>query len=549
MSEGRRAAVLRPAFAPSADRRSVLDRAHRGDIVGALGRVASTDTGPRVSWKARFATLGAVMGPGLVVMVADNDAGGMSVYAQSGQNHGLGLLWLLVVLVPVLVINQEMVARLGAVTGAGHARLIFERFGRVWGSFALGDLCVLNVLTIVTEFIGVSLALGYFGVSRYVAVPVAGLALIAVTASGGFRRWERVMYVLLALNLAVVPLALFAHSRAGGVTGGVGVSATGGSHGELVLFVIALIGTTVAPWQLFFQQSNVVDKRITARWLAYERLDTAIGGILFGVGACAVLLTCAFAFAGTPLHGEFVDAGAVATGLQDRLGASAGVVFALVLLNASVLGAAAVTLSTAYALGDVLGVRHSLHRGWRDARTFHGSFVACVTIGALIVLVPGAPLGLVTTGVQALAGVLLPSACVFLLLLCNDEAVLGPWVNPRWLNALATLVVGVLIVLSALLTASTVFPHADLGALAVVLAAVTGGALFCVAVAELRAGRSTRSQRRTIADGMWTMPPLETLPAPTSSSHRLLGLMVLRTYLILAAVSVVIKVVELAIAG
>jgi len=357
------------------------------------------------------------------------------------------------------------------------------------------------------------------------------------------------MYVLLALNLAVVPLALFAHSRAGGVTGGVGVSATGGSHGELVLFVIALIGTTVAPWQLFFQQSNVVDKRITARWLAYERLDTAIGGILFGVGACAVLLTCAFAFGGTPLHGEFVDAGAVATGLQDRLGASAGVVFALVLLNASVLGAAAVTLSTAYALGDVLGVRHSLHRGWRDARTFHGSFVACVTIGALIVLVPGAPLGLVTTGVQALAGVLLPSACVFLLLLCNDEAVLGPWVNPRWLNALATLVVGVLIVLSALLTASTVFPHADPGALAVVLAAVTGGALFCVAVAELRAGRSTRSQRRTIADGMWTMPPLETLPAPTSSSHRLLGLMVLRTYLILAAVSVVIKVVELAIAG
>ncbi|HUA47679.1 MAG TPA: NRAMP family divalent metal transporter [Solirubrobacteraceae bacterium] len=549
MSEGRRAAVLRPAFAPSADRRSVLDRAHRGDIVGALGRVASTDTGPRLSWKARFATLAAVMGPGLVVMVADNDAGGISVYAQSGQNHGLGLLWLLVLLVPVLVINQEMVARLGAVTGAGHARLIFERFGRLWGWFALGDLCVLSVLTIVTEFIGVSLALGYFGVSRYIAVPVAGVALIAVTASGGFRRWERVMYVLLALNFAVVPLVLFAHSGAAGAAGEIAVHPTGGSHGALVLFVIALIGTTVAPWQLFFQQSNVVDKRITARWLAYERLDTLIGGILFGVGACAVLLTCAFAFGGTPLHGGFVDAGAVATGLQDRLGASAGVVFAIVLLNASVLGAAAVTLSTAYAIGDVLGVRHSLHRGWRDARTFHGSFAVCVTIGAAIVLVPGAPLGLVTTGVQALAGVLLPSACVFLLLLCNDKAVLGPWVNPRWLNALATLVVGVLIVLSALLTASTLFPKADVGVLAVGLAAVTSGAVGGVVVAGLRAGGSQRSQKRTGADDMWTMPPLESLPAPTSSSSRLLGLMALRVYLILAVVGVVIKVVELAIAG
>jgi Mn2+/Fe2+ NRAMP family transporter len=549
VGDGRRAAVLRPAFAPSADRRSVLDRAHRGDIVGALGRVASTDTGPRVSWKARFATLAAVMGPGLVVMVADNDAGGISVYAQTGQNHGLGLLWLLVALVPVLVINQEMVARLGAVTGAGHARLIFERFGRLWGSFALGDLCVLNVLTIVTEFIGVSLALGYFGVSRYIAVPVAGVALVAVTASGGFRRWERVMYVLLALNFAVVPLALFAHPGAGGATGGIGMRATGGSHSALVLFVIALIGTTVAPWQLFFQQSNVVDKRITARWLAYERLDTLVGGILFGVGACAVVLTCAFAFDGSPLHGGFVNAETVATGLQHRLGAPAGVVFALVLLNASVLGAAAVTLSTAYAIGDVLGVRHSLHRGWRDARTFHGSFAVCVTIGAVIVLVPGAPLGLVTTGVQALAGVLLPSACVFLLLLCNDGAVLGPWVNPRWLNALATLVVGVLIVLSALLTASTLFPGADVGVLAVVLAGVTSGALASVVVAGLRAGGSQRSQKPTGADRVWTMPPLETLPAPTSSSSRWLGLMVLRIYLILAAVSVVIKVVELALAG
>jgi Mn2+/Fe2+ NRAMP family transporter len=539
--------VLRPAFAPSADRRSVLDRAHRGDIVGALGTVASTDTGPRVSWAARVRTLAAVMGPGLIVMAADNDAGGVSVYSQAGQNHGLGLLWLLVALVPVLVVNQEMVARLGAVTGAGHARLIFERFGRVWGSFALGDLCVLNVLTIVTEFIGVSLALGYFGVSRYAAVPAAAVALVAVTASGGFRRWERVMYALLALNLAVLPLVLLAHSASAGVPRPVGVPATGGSHGGIVLFVIALIGTTVAPWQLFFQQSNVVDKRITARWLPFERVDTLVGGLLFGVGACAILLTCAFAFDGSSLHGGFADAGTVATGLQHRLGAPAGAIFAIVLLNASVLGAAAVTLSTAYAVGDVLGVRHSLHRGWRDARTFYGCFAACVVAGAAIVLIPDAPLGLVTTGVQALAGVLLPSACVFLLLLCNDREVLGPWVNPGWLNALATVVVGVLIVLSALLTASTVFPHADIALLAVVLGAVTAVALAALAVSALASPPRRRASIDGRASDTWTMPPLETLAPPNTCVNRRLGLTVLRVYLILAAVSVVVKVVELAI--
>ena len=142
--------VVSAAFTPLAERRSVLDRAHRGDIEGALGRVGASDTGPRRTLRTRMATLLGIMGPGIVVMVADNDAGGLSLYAAAGQNHGLGLLWLLLLLAPVLFITQEMVARLGAVTGAGHARLIFERFGRRWGYFALGDLLLLNLLTIVT---------------------------------------------------------------------------------------------------------------------------------------------------------------------------------------------------------------------------------------------------------------------------------------------------------------------------------------------------------------------------------------------------------------
>jgi Mn2+/Fe2+ NRAMP family transporter len=543
-------AVVAAPFAPAADRRSVLDRAHRGDIEGAFGRVLSFDTGPRTTLRRRLATFLAVIGPGLVVMVADNDAGGIAVYAEAGQNYGLALAWLLLLLAPVLFVNQEMVARLGAVTGAGHARLIFERFGRRWGAFALGDLVLLNFLTVVTQFIGVALALGYFGVSRYASVPLAALALVLTTASGSFRRWERAMYLLIAMNLLVVPLVVVSEPDAGAVAR----ASVPGFGGDLdtttLLFVIALVGTTVAPWQLFFHQSNVVDKRITTRWLGYERVDTLVGTVLFVVGAIAILVTCAFAFGGTPLHGAFVDAGTVATGLEDRLGAPAGALFALVLLNASILGAGVVTLATSYALGDVYGVKHSLHRSWRDARTFHGTFAGLVALAAAVVLLPGLPLGLVTTAVQALAGILLPSASVFLLLLCNDRAVLGPWVNPRWLNAVATLVVAVLLVLSALLTLTTLLPGVAVERVALALVGSLTAVLAGLAVTSLRHGGTRERFRGTPWErATWTMPPLETLARPPLSRGRTMGLAVLRIYLAIAALLLIVKAVQLALSS
>src|SRR5664279_5268620 len=189
----------------------VLDEAHIGDIRGALGTISMHDTGERHGWRSRGMTLLAIMGPGLIVMVGDNDAGGVSTYAQAGQNYGTSLLWVLILLIPVLIVNQEMVVRLGAVIGVGHAKLINERFGRFWGWFSVGDLFLLNFLTIVTEFIGVSLALGYFGVSEYVAVPIAAIGLITMTASGSFRFWERSMFVFVFANLLVVPLFFMSH--------------------------------------------------------------------------------------------------------------------------------------------------------------------------------------------------------------------------------------------------------------------------------------------------------------------------------------------------
>ena len=279
---------------------AVLDEAHLGDIQGAFGTIRQHDTERRRSWWARMLVLLAIMGPGLIVMVGDNDAGGVSTYAQAGQNFGLTLLWTLPLLIPVLIVNQEMVVRLGAVTGVGHARLIIERFGKFWGAFSVGDLFLLNFLTIATEFIGVSLALGYFGVSEYISVPIAAVGLIAMTATGSFRRWERFMYVFVFANFLVIPLAIFSHPKAGSFFHHLVVPGVkGGFNSTSVLLIIAIVGTTVAPWQLFFQQSNIIDKRITPRWINYERADTFIGSLVVVLAASILIAVPAAAFAGT----------------------------------------------------------------------------------------------------------------------------------------------------------------------------------------------------------------------------------------------------------
>ncbi len=538
---------------------ALLDTAHRGDIRGALGTIRRDDTAPRASWRKRLLTLLAVMGPGLIVMVGDNDAGGVATYAQAGQNYGTSLLWVLLLLIPVLIVNQEMVVRLGLVTGVGHARLIIERFGTFWGAFSVGDLFLLNFLTIVTEFIGVRLALGYFGVSPSLSVPATAALLIGVTVTGSFRRWERAMYVCVVANFLAIPLALMSHPKGGPILHDTFVPhVQGGLDSTALLLIIAIVGTTVAPWQLFFQQSNVIDKRLTPRWMAYERADTWIGALVVILGAAALMIVTAFAFGGTMLAGQFGDAGTVATGLAHALSPVAGAMFALVLLNASLIGASAVTLSTSYAVGDVCGLTHSLHRSWTDARGFYAIYAGLVVLAAAIVLIPHAPLGLIphaplgliTTAVQALAGVLLPSATVFLLLLCNDKAVLGPWVNKPWLNAVACAIVGVLVVLSLILAATTLFPSVDVRLLTAALATILVVGLVVTGSLYLRRPRVTPITAVAEADRLtWRMPPFATLPKPAWSTVQTVGMVTLRGYLLVAAVLLAAKIVGLALGG
>jgi hypothetical protein len=264
------------------------------------------------------------------------------------------------------------------------------------------------------------------------------------------------------------------------------------------------------------------------------------------IGAIAMMVFTAAAFAGRPEFGNFQDAGAVAAGLEKYAGRLPGIFFAIALLDACVMGAIAVSLSTAYALGDVLSLRHSLHRKPKDAKAFYAIYGGLIVLAAALVLNPGTPLGLLTSAVQTLAGVLLPSATVFLLLLCNDKAVLGPWVNGVRLNLFTGAVIAVLVMLSLILTASVLYP--DIGEKTILgilgggaaIAALTAAAFFVrrrgMAIAAIdRAGKET-----------WRMPPLAELTAAPMTPLTRIWMFVLRGYLVVAGGFVLVRIVQLA---
>ena len=545
---------------------AALDSAHVGDIQGAFGTLRLGEVGAGRGLSRRLRTLLAIVGPGLIVMVGDNDAGAFGTYTQAGQDYGTRLLWTLMLLIPVIYVNQEMVLRLGAVTGVGHARLIMERFGKFWGAFSVIDLFILNALTIVTEFIGITLGLGYLGLPKVPGVAIAAAVVIAAASTGSFQRFERVCLALVAGSLVLVPILVMVHPPVGQMAHDFVVPGLPGGSGQLstvMLLIIAIVGTTVAPWQLFFQQSYIIDKRITPRYMGYEKVDLMIGIAIVVLGASAMMAFTSAAFTGTPGAGNFTDAAGVAVGLEHVAGRATGVLFAIGLIDASIIGAAAVGLSTSYAVGDVLGIRHSLHRKPSEAKAFYAVFTLLLAAAAAVVLIPGSPLGLITEGVQTLAGVLLPAATVFLLLLCNDKAVLGPWVNSVKVNVFTGLVIAVLIMLSTILTASVMFPDIGGGAILAILAA---GALLtvlvgaAVAVQALRRWLAVRTAAGLVGDldgesaateavdkAAWRMPPLALLARPELSLARRAGLGLMWVYLVMVCSLVVLRVSQLAL--
>ena len=376
--------------------------------------------------------------------------------------------------------------------------------------------------------------------------------MVGAAFTGSFRRFERIAVAFCAGSLLLIPVYFLSHPRAAQMGHDFVIPQLPGGAGQLstvMLLVIGIVGTTVAPWQLFFQQSYVIDKRITPRFIRYEKADLWIGIVIVVAGGAALMGATAAAFAGTRGFGQFTDAAGLARGLQAHAGRAAGVLFAVALLDASVIGAFAVSLSTAYAISDVFGFNHSLHRGVKGAKGFYAIYAALIAAAATVVLIPGSPLGLLTEGVQVLAGVLLPSAAVFLLLLCNDREVLGPWVNDRKTNLFTSAVVAILVTLSVILTASVLFPAITAGQILDITAACAAASVLAAlyaAARRLRAGTVTAPVDRAGRDS-WRMPPLAMLQRPVMSAGRKIGMSALRLYLAVAMVLVIIKIVQLAL--
>jgi Mn2+/Fe2+ NRAMP family transporter len=413
----------------------------------------------RHRWQKHLLTYLMVFGPGLIVMVADNDGGAVSTYMQAGGQYGLHLLWTLVVLLPICYFVQEMVARLGIATGKGHAAMIYERFGKWWGRFSLFDLLLVNFLTLITEFAAISLALSAMGVSPFISVPVSALGLTLLVITGSYLRWERAVIALCVLDLTWFVLAFVVHPSWASVARNTLVPTLplGGVTSSLVFLVIAVVGTTIAPWQLFFQQSCVAEKRLRFADLKWARLDTLIGSLITVTVAGAMMLVGNYGFQRGIV---FQDPAQFAGAIMPMLGHFVRNSILLLMVNAAVLGATAISLASAWAYGEVRGWEHSLHKKLWEAPGFYATYIVCVGAAAAFVLIPHVPLQLVIVSVQVFAGLILPSAIIFLQLLLNDRELLGDrWVNKPWNNVINWTIIVVLFALSLLLAAQVMLPN------------------------------------------------------------------------------------------
>lgn len=394
-------------------------------------------------------------GPGIIVMIADNDAGGITTYAATGAKYGYGLIWFLVLLGPVAYFIQEMTVRLGAVTKRGHAEAIFDAFGPFWGWFSFLDLALVNWLTLVTEFIGMTAALSIFGVPAPLTVIVVVAVMFWMVWQGKYWTWEKLAMLFCLLNLIYIPAAFLVHPSVPDVIGqGLIPHFPGGLTNEMFFFLMANIGTTIAPWMLFFQQSAVVDKGMKEKDIPFGKLDTAIGSAFTVIVAIFTIIVT-----GTVLRGMPIDSAAQAALALMQYDKYAGTFLAIGLFDAGFLGAICISLSTSWAFGEVFGWAHSLNHKVKEAPWFYACYILALLSAGAIVLIPGAPLVLITLFVQVIAVTLLPAALVFLVILLNNEELMGKYKNSLLDNIINGGIVLAIIILSTLYALSALFPE------------------------------------------------------------------------------------------
>jgi Mn2+/Fe2+ NRAMP family transporter len=402
-----------------------------------------------------------LVGPGVLVMLGENDGPSMVSYATTGATYGIGFFVPFILLTFAMAfVVQEMTVRLGAATHRGHAELIFQRFGPFWGYFAMADLVFGNVLTLVTEFIAIQAGGLYFGLPSWVSVAIGVAIVIASLAFRRYATWERALMALAVGNLLFVPAALLAHPDGAALAHAIATwgPLPGGFNATFITLVLANVGATVTPWMIFFQQSAVVDKGLTAADVPQGRIDTAIGAVIAAGAAVATVIAAAPLYAAHVDVSQFASGVDFATALQPLLGTTGATLFALGIIEAGLLAAMTISTSSSYALAETMSARHSLNLDFARGRLFYGAAIISTVVAAGIVLIPGAPLLAMTLTVNVIATLLMAPALLFLLLLVNDREIMGKLANGRLGNVAGGTIVIAISLIGALYGLIAVFP-------------------------------------------------------------------------------------------
>ena len=377
---------------------------------------------------ARWAALLAVVGPGLLAGLSDDDPAGITTYSVLGADHGYQLLWVLLLSTVALVVFHGLAARMGVVTGQGLIGLVRQRYGVGVGGAVLAALVVANIGTTCAEFAGIAAGFELFGVSRYVSVPVAAVAVSLLVLRGSFHRVERLLLLVSTVFLAYIASGFLAHPDWGAALRGT-VVPTMPMTGEAVAIVTATLGTTLAPWGLSFMQSYAVDKKLRTEDLPLERVDVITGAVLTGVIGFFVVVACA-----ATLHRDglrITDAADAAVALQPLAGEAAATLFGVGLIGASFLAASILPLSTAYSVCEYAGVEAAIDDPYREARTFYLTYGIVTLVGTVIVLTPELPLVAILVGTQVLNAVLLVPLLVAMVGLARDRNLMGGFATGR----------------------------------------------------------------------------------------------------------------------
>lgn len=395
--------------------------------------------------RGRALKLGAlltVLGPGLLAGLSDDDPAGITTYSVLGADYGYQLLWVLLLSTVALVMFHALAARMGVVTGQGLIGLVRQRYGVRWGAAVLASLVVANVGTTCAEFAGIAAGFELFGINRHLSVPAAALIVSLLVLRGSFHRIEHLLLLLSTVFLAYIASGILAHPDWGAAAEGL-VIPTMPVNSDAIVIVTATVGTTLAPWGLSFIQSYAVDKKLRTEDLTMERIDVVTGAVLTGVIGFFVVVACA-----ATLHRDgrsISDAADAATALQPLAGQAASTLFAVGLIGAAVLAASILPLSTAYSVCEFAGVEAALDDPYREAKTFYLTFGLVTVAGALIVMIPGAPLVTILVGTQVLNAVLLIPLLFVMIGLARDADLMGEFTLSRAGTATHALVTAVVL--------------------------------------------------------------------------------------------------------